>query len=58
MAGEDPEIVEVQPGQTIAVRVKDNQVTRIYLDRLDDRSNVVRGEVEYHRSGEKIEYYS
>jgi regulator of sigma E protease len=47
MAGEDPELVEIQTGQTIAVRVKDNQVTRIYLDRLDDRSNVVRGEVEY-----------
>ncbi|MBM7564649.1 RIP metalloprotease RseP [Paenibacillus sacheonensis] len=46
MAGEDPELVEIQSGQTIAVRVKENKVTRIYLDRLDDRSNVVRGEVE------------
>ncbi|AZN40889.1 RIP metalloprotease RseP [Paenibacillus albus] len=46
MAGEDPELVEVQPGQTVAVRLKDDVVTRIYLDRLDDRSNVVRGEVE------------
>ncbi|QHT60733.1 RIP metalloprotease RseP [Paenibacillus lycopersici] len=46
MAGEDPELVEVQPGQTVAIRVKDDKVTRIYLDRLDDRSNVVRGEVE------------
>ncbi|SDW26707.1 RIP metalloprotease RseP [Paenibacillus sp. CF384] len=46
MAGEDPELVEIHPGQTVAVRVKDNTVTRIYLDRLDDRSNVVRGEVE------------
>ncbi|NBD22431.1 RIP metalloprotease RseP [Paenibacillus glycinis] len=46
MAGEDPELVEVQPGQTVAVRVKDGKVTRIYLDRLDDRTNVVRGEVE------------
>ncbi|BBH20836.1 zinc metalloprotease [Paenibacillus baekrokdamisoli] len=45
MAGEDPELVEIQEGQTVAVRVKDNQVTRIYLDRLDDRANVVRGEV-------------
>ncbi|WP_020615248.1 RIP metalloprotease RseP [Paenibacillus daejeonensis] len=45
MAGEDPEIVEVQPGQTIAVRVEGDQVTRIYLDRLDERTNVVRGEV-------------
>ncbi|MFD2116792.1 RIP metalloprotease RseP [Paenibacillus yanchengensis] len=46
MAGEDPELVEVQPGQTVAVRLKDNIVTRIYLDRLDERSNVMRGEVE------------
>ncbi|MFD0587547.1 RIP metalloprotease RseP [Paenibacillus sp. GCM10027627] len=45
MAGEDPEIVEVQPGQTVAVRLKDGAVTRIYLDRLDERSGTVRGEV-------------
>ncbi|TCM98861.1 regulator of sigma E protease [Paenibacillus sp. BK033] len=45
MAGEDPEIVEVTVGQTVAVRVKNNQVTRIYLDRLDERSGVIRGEV-------------
>ncbi len=45
MAGEDPEIVEVQPGQTLAVRVKDDLVTRLYLDRLDERSGVMRGEV-------------
>lgn len=45
MAGEDPELVEVQPGQTIAVRIKDGAVTRLYLDRLDDRSGTVRGEV-------------
>lgn len=46
MAGEDPEIVEVQPGQTVAVRIKDDQVTRIFLDRLDERTGTVRGEVE------------
>lgn len=46
MAGEDPEIVEVQPGQTIAVRLDGDKVTRIYLDRLEERSNVIRGEVE------------
>ncbi|QAY65628.1 RIP metalloprotease RseP [Paenibacillus protaetiae] len=45
MAGEDPEIVEVQSGQTVAVRLKNDKVTRIYLDRLDERSNVIRGEV-------------
>ncbi|WP_274651510.1 RIP metalloprotease RseP [Paenibacillus humicola] len=46
MAGEDPELVEVQPGQTIAVRLNGDKVTRFYLDRLDERSNVLRGEVE------------
>ncbi|UVI32535.1 RIP metalloprotease RseP [Paenibacillus spongiae] len=46
MAGEDPELVEIQPGQTIAVRLNDNRVTRLYLDRLEERSNVIRGEVE------------
>lgn len=46
MAGEDPEIVEVQAGQTVAVRVKDDAVTRIYLDRLDERTGTIRGEVE------------
>jgi regulator of sigma E protease len=45
MAGEDPELVEVQPGQTVAVRLEDNRVTRIYLDRLEERNNVIRGEV-------------
>lgn len=45
MAGEDPEIVDVQPGQTIAVRLKDDKVTRLYLDRLDERSGVIRGEI-------------
>ncbi len=45
MAGEDPEIIEVQPGQTLALRVKNEVVTRLYLDRLDERANVIRGEV-------------
>lgn len=45
MAGEDPEIVDVQPGQTIAIRLKDDKVTRLYLDRLDERSGVIRGEI-------------
>ncbi|MCC3376198.1 RIP metalloprotease RseP [Cohnella sp. REN36] len=45
MAGEDPEVVEVQPGQTVGVRVKDGEVVRIYLDRLDERTNILRGEV-------------
>ncbi|MFC5401974.1 RIP metalloprotease RseP [Cohnella soli] len=47
MAGEDPEIVEVQAGQTLAVRVKDGLVTRLYLDKLGERSGtgVFSGEV-------------
>ncbi|MBO2945718.1 RIP metalloprotease RseP [Paenibacillus sp. F411] len=48
MAGEDPELVEIQPGQTIAVRLdKDQKVKRIYLDQLDTRKNVLRGEVQF-----------
>ncbi|USB32060.1 RIP metalloprotease RseP [Paenibacillus sp. YPG26] len=46
MAGEDPELVGVQPGQTIALRLTGNTVTKIYLDRLDNRKNVIRGEVQ------------
>lgn len=46
MAGEDPEVVEVQPGQTVAVRLTGGVVDRIYLDKLDERASVVRGEVE------------
>jgi len=48
MAGEDPELVEIHPGQTIAVRLNsENQVKKIYLDQLDNRKNVIRGEVEF-----------
>lgn len=45
MAGEDPETVHIQTGQTIAVETTDDVVTRIYLDRIDERMNAVRGEV-------------
>ena len=32
MAGEDPEIVQVNPGQTVAIKLnKQNQVTFLYL---------------------------
>ncbi|KKO53436.1 RIP metalloprotease RseP [Paenibacillus sp. DMB20] len=48
MAGEDPELIEIQAGQTIAVRLdSDNKVKRIYLDQLDNRKNVIRGEVQF-----------
>ncbi|MHA0856002.1 RIP metalloprotease RseP [Paenibacillus sp. CMAA1364] len=45
MAGEDPELVEIKVGQTIGVRTMNNEVTKIYLDQLDNRKNIVRGEV-------------
>jgi regulator of sigma E protease len=45
MAGEDPEIVEVQKGQMVAIRTDGGSVTRLYLDRLEERSGVIRGEV-------------
>lgn len=45
MAGEDPELNEIDKGQTIAVRITDGVVKTIYLDQLDNRKNVVRGEV-------------
>ncbi|WP_151735094.1 RIP metalloprotease RseP [Paenibacillus tengchongensis] len=48
MAGEDPEIIEIGPGQTIAVRLgQDNKIKNIYLDMLDTRRNVIRGEAQY-----------
>ncbi|MGF7048780.1 regulator of sigma E protease [Paenibacillus sp. DS2015] len=46
MAGEDPELVEINPGQTIAIRIVNGEAKKIYLDQLDNRKNVIRGEVE------------
>jgi regulator of sigma E protease len=46
MAGEDPEVIEARPGQTIAVSLKGGVIDRIYLDRLEQRTNVVRGEID------------
>lgn len=46
MAGEDPEIVNVQPGHTIALALnKNNQAELLYLDRVEARKNVVVGTV-------------
>jgi regulator of sigma E protease len=45
MAGEDPEVVQVQPGQTIALEESGGVAKTIYLDRLDERPNAIRGEV-------------
>ncbi|WP_274361445.1 RIP metalloprotease RseP [Paenibacillus thermotolerans] len=47
MAGEDPETVQVQSGQTIAVTVSGDQVQTVYLDRLDERTDAIRGEVKH-----------
>lgn len=45
MAGEDPELVDLSVGQTVALRLEGDEVRKIYLDRLDSRKNVIRGEV-------------
>ncbi|BCG59649.1 RIP metalloprotease RseP [Paenibacillus sp. URB8-2] len=48
MAGEDPEVIEIAAGQTIAVRIgSGNVVKNIYLDQLDTRRNVIRGEAQH-----------
>lgn len=45
MAGEDPEVVGVTPGQTVAVHLRDGKVTHVFLDKLDMRSDVLQGEL-------------
>ncbi|MFD1177229.1 RIP metalloprotease RseP [Paenibacillus puldeungensis] len=47
MAGEDPELIEIAVGQTVALRLEQDLVRKIYLDRLDSRKNVIRGEVQH-----------
>lgn len=47
MAGEDPELVQISGGQTVALRLEGDLVKKIYLDRLDSRKNVIRGEVQH-----------
>ncbi|MFM9277280.1 RIP metalloprotease RseP [Paenibacillus jiagnxiensis] len=46
MAGEDPELNQIEAGQTVAVRESDGLVKTIFLDQLDNRKNVIRGEVQ------------
>jgi len=46
MAGEDPEIIQIRPGQTVAIRTGDQRVTAIYLDHLDQYGQVVQGVVQ------------
>lgn len=45
MAGEDPELVQINEGQTVALRLKDGIVTHIYLDQLDRYNHLTKGEV-------------
>lgn len=45
MAGEDPEIIEIKEGQTIAVSTENDLITQIFLDKLDERTQAIRGEV-------------
>lgn len=47
MAGEEPELVQIAEGQTVALRLDGDTVRKIYLDRLDSRKNVIRGEVRH-----------
>ncbi|MCS7461858.1 RIP metalloprotease RseP [Paenibacillus doosanensis] len=46
MAGEDPEIVQINPGQRIALAMNGKEVTHIYLNEFDNRSDAVVGVVE------------
>jgi regulator of sigma E protease len=47
MAGEDPEVLQIQPGQTIALgRGADGQVRHIFLDKIEKRTNAIVGTVE------------
>lgn len=45
MAGEDPEIVQINDGQTIALQLTDSKVSKIYLDRIEHRTEVIVGSV-------------
>lgn len=46
MAGDDPEIIDIKPGQTIAIELnKQDEASHLYLDQLDRRANVIQGEV-------------
>lgn len=46
MAGEDPEIVQINPGHRLAVRVEDGKVTRFYTDGVEGRADCLVGTVE------------
>ncbi|MCZ8520018.1 MULTISPECIES: RIP metalloprotease RseP [Paenibacillus] len=46
MAGEDPELVQITPGQRIAVKLNGSQVSHIYVTDFENRSGAVEGLVE------------
>jgi len=46
MAGEDPEIVQINPGHRVAVRIEDGKVTRFYTDGVEGRADCLVGTVE------------
>lgn len=46
MAGEDPEIIQINPGQRIAVLLEDDKVTKIYLSEFTGSADVIEGVVE------------
>jgi regulator of sigma E protease len=45
MAGEDPENIQIQQGQTIAIEQSEGWIHKLYLDKLDERVGCLRGEV-------------
>lgn len=47
MAGEDPEVIQINKGQTIALKIENDTVKNLYLDQLDLRTNVIRGAVHH-----------
>lgn len=46
MAGEDPEVVQVKSGQTVALGLENGKVANIYLDQLGKHRDSVVGSVE------------
>ncbi|TDF98192.1 RIP metalloprotease RseP [Paenibacillus piri] len=46
MAGEDPEIVQINPGQRVALAILGDEVTHIYLNDFDKRADSLVGVVE------------
>lgn len=47
MAGEDPEQILINVGQTICVKQQDGLISHIYLDQLDQLNDIERGVVEH-----------